>query len=207
MATLRNRLKLWNHYVRDISGVAAIEFALILPILFALFLGVAEYARMTMYARRVNQVTAMLSDLVAREEQINDAGFNGIEDGIRTAWKPFDNVDNLQFLIRSVRRASDLATKVPRGSAYVEWSKQLMGAQTVPKCSPYVLPVPDMIAKGNSMISVTGYYTYNTLLGVVVPSIGLTTTAFPWEFNTNHSPRNSVCVVYDNVSCSQTNCE
>ncbi|MBX9925151.1 MAG: pilus assembly protein [Hyphomicrobiaceae bacterium] len=198
MKQLRIRLKTLTDYARDTSGVAAIEFALILPILFALFLGTVEYARATMYARRMGQVTAMVSDLVAREFQITDAAFQGIKAGADTAWGSFDNIDTLKFHIKHVRRAGDLATKVSPGSAYVEWDYSIRGAPTVPQCSPYTLPSPDMIAKGTSVVVVTSTYTYQTLLGVAAP--GMTSSSLNWSTESNHAPRD-FCVDYLGNKC------
>ncbi len=203
MKYLRNQLNRLTDYIRDPSGVAAVEFALILPILFALFLGTVEYARATMFARRMGQVTSMVSDLVAREFQITDAAFQGIKAGADTSWGSFDNIDTLKFHIKHVRRASNLATKVPPNSAYVEWDYSIRGAATVPRCSPYTLPSPDMIASGTSVVIVTSTYTYSTLFGVTAP--GITSSQLNWTTESNHAPRD-FCVDYLGNNCI-SNCE
>lgn len=195
---LNREIRFLHRCAKDPSGVAAVEFALILPILFALFMGTVEYARATMYARRLNQVTSMASDLIAREYKVNDATFTGISNGLDTAWGGFENLGTLSFHIKHVRRAGDLATKKSPGSAYIEWDYSIRGAPDEPNCKDYSLPVADMIARGTSVVIVTSTYTYQTLLGTSVP--GITASSLNWTSESSHSPRD-FCVDYLNNNC------
>jgi Flp pilus assembly protein TadG len=55
------------------EGVAAVEFALILPIMLFMFLGVLEISHAVTVDRRVSQVASTTGDLVARAESILDS--------------------------------------------------------------------------------------------------------------------------------------
>lgn len=210
---IKSRLQSLLSYARDPSGVAAVEFGLIVPLLAMLFLGAVEYSRATMFSRRFSQVTAMASDLIAREYLLDDADLEGVSRAIDTAWGGIAGIDNLQFEIKHVRRAGPLATKRAPGSSYVEWS---FGIRTtgpnppIPACQDYALPVANMIQPGNSVLIVTGRYTYTTLFGnVSVPLLGGETFAlkntFDWRSESSHAPRD-LCVAYNKPNCIST-CE
>src|SRR5258708_2268611 len=52
----------------DKQGVAAVEFAFIVPIMFVLFVGAVELSQAITVDRRVTQVAGSTADLVARKE-------------------------------------------------------------------------------------------------------------------------------------------
>jgi Flp pilus assembly protein TadG len=54
---------------RDRRGVAAIEFAMIVPIMSAMFIGAVELSQAITVDRRVTQVASSTADLVARAEK------------------------------------------------------------------------------------------------------------------------------------------
>jgi Flp pilus assembly protein TadG len=53
---------------RDRQGVAAVEFAMIVPIMFVMFIGAVEMSQAVTVDRRVSQVASATADLVARAE-------------------------------------------------------------------------------------------------------------------------------------------
>lgn len=197
------RFKPVADYGRDSSGVAAVEFALIVPILLALFLGGIEYSRATMYARRFNQVTAMASDLIAREAQLDDAKLLGISQAIDTAWGNLDNHDSLRLQVKHVRSAGNLATKKAPGTTYVEWSYPIRENKKYPDCQDYTVPVANMVQRGNSVVIVTATYTYRSLFNGQAP--GMSTATLDWQSESSHAPRD-LCVAYDKTNCLST-CE
>ena len=51
----------------DIRGVAAVEFALILPLMFMLYLGVSEVSRAIRASQKVDQIARFIADMTARK--------------------------------------------------------------------------------------------------------------------------------------------
>lgn len=54
-------------FFRDRRGVAAVEFALIAPVLILLYMGLAEVTMALMAERRAGHATAVIADLVAQD--------------------------------------------------------------------------------------------------------------------------------------------
>lgn len=68
-------------FTRNTSGLAALEFALVLPLMLALYFGVVEVSRLTRVSQKVDQISDMLADMTARKLTDGDwAGQAGITD-------------------------------------------------------------------------------------------------------------------------------
>jgi Flp pilus assembly protein TadG len=74
----------------DKSGVAAIEFAFIAPIMFMMLVGTVELSQLITVDRRVTVVASTTADLVAREQTINEAGIKVVMDIIGVLFAPYD---------------------------------------------------------------------------------------------------------------------
>lgn len=101
---LKSRRKL--SFLRDKSGIAAVEFGLIAPVLVVMLVGVIEITRAVSIDRRFGQVTALVADLIAREERVDAAtvqGIYGIVEHIMGVW----GTDTLKLHILPVRAAAD----------------------------------------------------------------------------------------------------
>jgi Flp pilus assembly protein TadG len=55
-----------SRFAKDSSGAAAVEFAMLLPIMFMLFYGTIEFSQALTVDRRVTQIASATADLVAR---------------------------------------------------------------------------------------------------------------------------------------------
>lgn len=54
-------------FIRDRSGVAAVEFALIAPVLILIYMGLAEVTMALMAERRAGHAAAVVADLIAQD--------------------------------------------------------------------------------------------------------------------------------------------
>jgi Flp pilus assembly protein TadG len=67
---------------RDQRGIAAVEFALILPFMLTLYLGIVELSKGYMASQRMTLVARTLADLVAQQQQLQTGGTTNITDSI-----------------------------------------------------------------------------------------------------------------------------
>lgn len=178
--------------LRDSSGVAAVEFAQLAPLLLLILLATIEIARAVNVDRHFTVATGMAGDLVAREEWIGDSSsqalsnLNGMMQSIGQVMQPYDSTQ-LKLAIFSVRASPTDATDTK-----VDWSYSYHGKSVPAKCSKYTLPA-GLIDKGGSAIVVESTYTYKPLFAGFVPGIASDLT---WNDKSFHSPRVNSCVDY-----------
>jgi Flp pilus assembly protein TadG len=77
---------IWQRFIdaakQDQRGVAAVEFAIILPFMLTLYLGVVELSKGYMASQRVTLVARTLADLTAQQQQLQTGGTTNITDSI-----------------------------------------------------------------------------------------------------------------------------
>jgi Flp pilus assembly protein TadG len=180
--------RLSQRFVGDDKGIAAVEFAMIVPIMLVMLLGTIELSRAVVMSRRLNYVTAMASDLIARADSMTDSDMTGIETVVKTAWSPYP-LSTLKLQVVAVRAASTGSTLKTPGATYVDWTYSLLGAPVPGDNTPYTLPA-NMLSNGATTIVVNTTYTYATLFGGSIPGVTINSA---WTATSSHTPRN-LCV-------------
>jgi Flp pilus assembly protein TadG len=103
MRNLRLRVAAYaRHWSKVDHGIAATEFALIVPIMFVMFVGAVEMSQAITVDRRVSQVSSSTADLVARAE--NEIQYSEIVDIMKIGaylLSPY-STSPLQVTIRNV---------------------------------------------------------------------------------------------------------
>jgi Flp pilus assembly protein TadG len=102
-------------FVRQETGIAAVEFSLILPILVVLWIGGVEVTQALSVDRRLNNLASALGDLVARSKVVTYDNVDDIFDIAPGALYPFDT-DNLSMRITAVSMDDD-------GDPSVDWTR------------------------------------------------------------------------------------
>lgn len=150
---------------RSDAGVAAVEFALILPVMLAIYIGSIEASSLITMDRKIQSVAGAIGDLVARsDERIAAATLEDYFLAASGIMTPFSSQPVLQ-VVTSV-------TVSPSGEATVGWSYQYQnGAYS--DSSPYAdgdeYPLPaEMIAisLGRTVIAAEASYSYTPLYGI-----------------------------------------
>ena len=154
------RRRLPVRLLRHESGIAAVEFALILPILIVLWIGGVEVTQALSVDRRLNNLASALGDLVARSKIVTHADVDSIFDIAPGALYPF-LTGGLDMRITAVKMNS-------AGTATVAWSRAegtTAYAVDAPMNSlvPATLRVPD-----TQIIMAEVAYTYTPAVGYVI---------------------------------------
>ena len=140
---------------RDRSGLAALEFALILPIMVVLYLGGFEVSEAFMINRKVTHMSSVLGDLVAQVDQISDAEMSNVLDAASAVMNPFP-VDSLTIIVSGVTVDGD-------GVATVVWSDARNIAAYEAGAS---IVLPDGVTQPNTFIVVAEvHYLYTPTFG------------------------------------------
>jgi Flp pilus assembly protein TadG len=116
--------------VADHRGVAAVEFALIAPLLILLYFGLSELASGITAARHANQSASSLGDLVAQCSNLNDSDAANILSAASDIMAPLP-VTTLQLRVSSI-----IQQNASTSSTVVQWSKAPAGQSSVAAYTP-----------------------------------------------------------------------
>ena len=125
--------KLLHRFLGEERAVAAVEFALILPLMLLMYIGTAEGSRLFIMDRKVAVVAGSIGDLVARmEDQISVATLNDFFQAAEFSMLPYPSND-LEQSVTSVFVEND-------GTGTVQWSRGFNGGSTYANGSSVSLP-------------------------------------------------------------------
>lgn len=163
MRRLLNRLRAW----RDDRAVAAVEFALVLPLMLLLYFGSIETASLYTADRRVANVAGTIGDLVSRsKESLTTAELNDYFQAASGIMQPMPT-GNLTQVVSLLAIASN-------GTATVVWSRQFNGGLIRANGSAYPLPpdreINEIARTGRFLVASEVHYSYRPLFGIVYPN-------------------------------------
>ena len=193
--TIRQRIKLRVALFKNCcAGVAAVEFAYLLPVLIMMTYGVIEASRAVMMHKRFQRSVAMVGDLVAREETIGDSASTAKAqmDGIMHIMRPYD-ISSLKVGVTAVQADPNNASITK-----VAWSYPYKSYPVLACNATKAMPASGMITKGNSAILVEAEYIYKPILTNLVPGFKL---SMQWKDQIAHAPR-SRCPDYAGKNCT-----
>lgn len=158
------------------AGVAAVEFALIIPVLLLIYVGTIEASALITMDRKVQSISGALGDLVARSE--DKLTTSELRDYFRAA-----SGIMTPYTVSQVRQTVTVISVSDTGQTTVEWSQEFFGGTledgvlvggtyrpnpNYPKGSSY--PVPEEminISKDGTVIAADATYSYLPLYGIV----------------------------------------
>jgi Flp pilus assembly protein TadG len=143
---------------RDQSGVSAVEFAMILPLMITLYLGTVEISQAVGIDRKVTLTSRTVADLAAQVTSINNADMTNLLNASSAVIIPYDT-SRLSVTVSEV----DIDAN---GNAKIAWSDTLGGTARA-KGSTVTLPSALNIAN-TSVIWSEVSYTYTPTIGYVV---------------------------------------
>jgi len=142
---------------RDRRGVSTVEFAITLPVLLLIFVGMIEFGEVFTAERRINIVANSTADLVARTKTTSDAELNDIAAAVGEIVRPFPT-DSLGLVVSSIVTDAD-------NNATVAWS-WADGATARTAGATFALPDAALTEPNTSIIVAEVTYQFT-------PSVGL----------------------------------
>mgnify|MGYP001559245544 CR=1 FL=1 len=149
-------MRFFNRFRRANRGLAAIEFALIIPIMLFTFFGIAEIANYILAARKVANVASSAADLVTQDTVVTDDEMIDIMGALDVVLRPFDPSEG-HVRITSVVADAD-------GETTVAWS-DARNTGAYAEGSPIDVP-DDIVTSGQGIIMTEVSFTYRTLFGM-----------------------------------------
>jgi len=145
----------WN----ETNGVAAVEFALVVPVMLVFFLGTVEMSDAMLAKRRLTSMTSTVADLISRAKEIKDSDLDDVYTAALRIVAP-DAPEEVSIRITSVEIQLD-------GDIEVGWSE---GLHTEPYSPAQSIELPDGIGQpGGSIIMVESSYMHPNAVGFLNP--------------------------------------
>ncbi|XSC43704.1 TadE/TadG family type IV pilus assembly protein [Bradyrhizobium sp. RDT10] len=178
----------------DRSGLAAVEFAMIFPIMVVMVFGVVELSSAISAYRKATLVARTLSDLTSQMASVANADLTNFGEAAKAIMTPYP----ASPLISSITQVYvDKTTAV----AQVQWSRGLTidtsGTVAIAPTAPHnpgdvvVLPSTLTAAKGTYVIWSEVTYTYTPAVGYILAKTGV-----PIKDAAFTRPRSVACVLY-----------
>jgi len=143
---------------RDQRGIAAVEFALLLPLMLTLYLGTVEVSQGISADRKVTMTARTVADLVSQTTTINNAGMNDILAASTAVMYPF-STNNLKVTVTAVNIDAN-------GKATVTWSDSYNGTARAVG-STITLPAA-LVVNSSSLVWSEVQYIYTPTIGYVI---------------------------------------
>ena len=172
--------------IADCRGIAATEFAIIMPMMLVLFFGTVEFSSGVAVDRKVTLMARTLSDLTSQSLAVTDTdltNFFAAATGIMTPYSSTPTKSTISELY------VDPATKVAR----VQWS-----SGSTPHLPKDVIAIPvELQVGGTYLIYSEVSYLYTPTVGYVMAKAGINLKDSSYT-----RPRQSTCVLYKTAACT-----
>jgi Flp pilus assembly protein TadG len=154
---------LLKRLARDTRGIAASEFALILPILVMFSAGTIEYSRLILLTQKLQSGSFILADLTARDRTLSEDQLENIFLAINNIIQPFE--------FDTLGRAIVSSVGVTAGNPRVNWQRSGSGGLAATseignQGGAATLPDDLDIVAGETIIAAEVFYSFEPLFGI-----------------------------------------
>lgn len=149
----------WKTMLRDRRGVAAVEFAIVFPVLLILCFGAFQLTMALTLFGKLNSVAGAVADIASRELHTSARELTGLENVARQFIEPYD-VEQLRIVVSG-------AELDPNGDWIVKWSRAL-GGNARAKASPIPLSVSTDPASPKFVVVSELSYLYRPISNLVL---------------------------------------
>jgi Flp pilus assembly protein TadG len=147
-----------HRFARDQRGIAAVEFAMLLPLMMTLYLGGVEVSQAVAIDRKVTLIARTVADLIAQVTSVNSTDMSNILAASSAVVAPYPDT-KLKIVVSRVDINSSSVAKVI-------WSKTKNGTARAANSTvtlPTALTVPN-----TSLIWAETSYDYKPTIGYVI---------------------------------------
>lgn len=184
---LRARRALRN-LVDDQSGIAATEFAVIVPIMLVMFFGTVEFSSGVAVDRKVTLMARTLSDLTSQSTSVGDSDMTNFFAASAAIMTPYSATPTLSTI-------TELYVDPATLRARVQWSKG-----SAPRTAGSQVSIPSALAiAGTYLIFSEVSYLYTPTVGYVMGRAGVNLSDVSYT-----RPRQSTCVFYSPATACTT---
>ncbi|WP_315734609.1 MULTISPECIES: TadE/TadG family type IV pilus assembly protein [unclassified Bradyrhizobium] len=180
---MSSSLHLWRRidaFVADRRGVAATEFAFIVPLMLVMFFGTVEFCSAIAVDRKVTLMARTLSDLTSQSTTVGDSDMSNFFAASTGIMYPYSTTPVNATI-------TELYVDPTTKQATVKWSKG-----STPRTVGMTVGVPaELLVSGTYLIFSEVNYQYVPTIGYVMGKTGVNLSDVAYT-----RPRQSTCVMY-----------
>jgi Flp pilus assembly protein TadG len=202
---MKTMAKIWNRarsaasrLSKDCSGIAATEFAVIVPIMLTMFFGMVEFSSGVAVDRKVTLVARTLSDLTSQSTTVTDSDLSNFFAAATGILTPYSATPTKSTITQLYVDPTTLKAKVQWSKAStIDASGNVVLASSSHSVSD-IITIPAALAVGGTyLIWSEVSYTYVPAVGYVMAKAGVTLSDLTYT-----RPRQSSCVMYKTTVCT-----
>jgi Flp pilus assembly protein TadG len=180
----------------DHSGLAATEFALIVPVMLVMFFGTVEFSSGVAVDRKVTLVARTLSDLTSQAgPPVDDNYLQNVFTASIAIVQPYSATPTKAQLSEIYIDSNKIATiKWTKAATIGNGAATATLANSTRSAGDVVTVPPDLLVKQTYLIFSEVSYLYTPTVGYVMGKSGVTLTDVAYT-----RPRQVKCVIYNNV--------
>jgi len=168
----------------DRSGIAATEFAVIVPVMLVMFFGTVEFSSGVAVDRKVTLMARTLSDLTSQSTSVSNTDLTGFFAASKGIMTPYPSTPTQSTISELYVVPGSLVVKVM-------WSQG-----SVPRGTGTTITIPNELkVAGTYLIFSEVSYRYVPAVGKVMSAAGVNLTDVAYT-----RPRQSTCVIYPTPS-------
>ena len=172
----------------DRSGIAATEFAIIVPIMLVMFFGTVEFSSGVAVDRKVTLMARTLSDLTSQSVSVGDSDMTNFFAASAAIMTPYSSTPTKSTI-------TELYVDPATLQARVQWSKG-----TTPRTAGSQVAIPAALKiAGTYLIFSEVSYLYVPTIGYVMAKAGVNLSDVSYT-----RPRQSTCVYYSPATACTT---
>ena len=161
MMKMKKTMGVFANWWKDSSGLAAIEFALILPVMLVSLMGAVEVSNGMLANRKVTMTASTLADLVAQDTNITNAEISTVMGAAEGVLSP--------MVTSSIRMRVTSVVADDKGKTTVAWSEG-RGFAARSKGSAIAVP-PNIVSPSGSVIFAEVEVRYDSTFSTFFTSI------------------------------------
>jgi len=183
-------LRLAQDLLRDRRGIAATEFAVIVPLMLLMFFGMIEFSSGIAVSRKLTLVARTLSDLASQATSVSNTDLSNFTATGKAILTPYGSGPLKSTITELYVDPSTLAARV-------QWSQG-----SSPRGVGTTVSIPSALQVGGSYLIFSEVsYLYVPTIGYVMAKTGVNLTDFAYT-----RPRQALCVIYPTPSGAMPSC-
>ncbi len=154
---------------RDRRGIAAVEFAFVVPVLLVSYLGAIEIGQAIDVNKKVGRAASMTADLITQESDVDVSQVRAIMDIGNLVLEPFTSRFDLTVEVTAIEVTDEASPKTK-----VVWSQELdAGSYSVPFAKGSITTLPtNLTTPGSFIVRVKSSLQYRPIISWVLSKRG-----------------------------------